>query len=207
MPSTADDVLAEIRSAALRVAAVRLRRYGLDSLSVMRQWYYWPGDIPNDFVPLPSELHRFPPDFLFYLTEEAFESLRPQIATSKRSERRYVPLVFTRPHTSLRLQIRRCQERCRPAPGLCTAWICQRRWARPVGRRRVCSGLGAVRWVWLAPCQAAAPVALLRLVATTSRTRCARLPSASAVMNWESRASACDGACVASGRARRAAAS
>lgn len=40
MPSTADDVLAEIRSAALRVAAVRLRRYGLDSLSVMGQWYY-----------------------------------------------------------------------------------------------------------------------------------------------------------------------
>ena len=40
MPSTADDVLAEIRSAALRVASVPLRRYGLDSLSVMRQWYY-----------------------------------------------------------------------------------------------------------------------------------------------------------------------
>jgi len=36
MPSTADDVLAEIRSAALRVAAVRLRRYGLDFLSVMQ---------------------------------------------------------------------------------------------------------------------------------------------------------------------------
>jgi len=58
MPSTADDVLAEIRSAALRVAAVRLRRYGLDSLSVMRQWYYWPGDIPNDFVPLPVAADR-----------------------------------------------------------------------------------------------------------------------------------------------------
>jgi hypothetical protein len=40
MPSTADDVLAEIRSAALRLASVQLRRYGLDSLSVMRQWYY-----------------------------------------------------------------------------------------------------------------------------------------------------------------------
>ena len=58
MPSTADDVLAEIRSAALRLASVRLRRYGLDSLSVMRQWYYskisaagpatgWPGTPPN----------------------------------------------------------------------------------------------------------------------------------------------------------------
>ncbi len=40
MPSTADDVLAEIRSTALRVAAVRLRRYGLDSLRVMLRWYY-----------------------------------------------------------------------------------------------------------------------------------------------------------------------
>ena len=39
MPSTADDVLAEIRSAALRVASLRLRRYGLDSLSVMMRWY------------------------------------------------------------------------------------------------------------------------------------------------------------------------
>ena len=39
LPSTADDVLAEIRSAALRVASLRLRRYGLDSLSVMLRWY------------------------------------------------------------------------------------------------------------------------------------------------------------------------
>lgn len=39
MPSTADDVLAEIRSAALRLASERLRRYGLDSLSVMVRWY------------------------------------------------------------------------------------------------------------------------------------------------------------------------
>lgn len=40
MPSTADDVFAEIRSAVLRLASVRLRRYGLDSLSVMVRWYY-----------------------------------------------------------------------------------------------------------------------------------------------------------------------
>lgn len=40
MPSTADDVFAEIRSAALRLASVLQRRYGLDSLSVMRHWYY-----------------------------------------------------------------------------------------------------------------------------------------------------------------------
>ena len=40
MPSTADDVLAEIRSAALRAATVRLRRNGLDSLRVMGQWHY-----------------------------------------------------------------------------------------------------------------------------------------------------------------------
>lgn len=40
MPSTADDVLAEIRSADLRVASERLRKYGLDSLSVIGEWYY-----------------------------------------------------------------------------------------------------------------------------------------------------------------------
>ena len=39
MPSTADDVLAEILSAALRLASERLRRYRLDSLSVMERWY------------------------------------------------------------------------------------------------------------------------------------------------------------------------
>ncbi len=38
---------------------------------------------------------RFPPDFMFRLTEEEFESLRSQIATSKRGGRRYLPLAFT----------------------------------------------------------------------------------------------------------------
>ena len=82
MPSTADDVLAEIRSAALRVAAVRLRRYGLDSLRVMRQWYYRPGYIQSHVVPVSSELHRFPPDFMFRLPDKEFESLRSQNVTS-----------------------------------------------------------------------------------------------------------------------------
>jgi hypothetical protein len=39
MPSTADDVCAETRNTVLRADSERLRRYGLDSLSVMRQWY------------------------------------------------------------------------------------------------------------------------------------------------------------------------
>jgi len=42
-------------------------------------------------------LNRFPPDFVFQLTEEEAESLRSQIATSKigRGGRRYLPYAFT----------------------------------------------------------------------------------------------------------------
>jgi ORF6N domain len=40
-------------------------------------------------------LTRFPPDFMFELTQEEFKSLRSQFATSKRGGRRYLPLVFT----------------------------------------------------------------------------------------------------------------
>ena len=38
---------------------------------------------------------RFPDDFMFRLTEEEFESLRSQNATSNRGGRRYLPLAFT----------------------------------------------------------------------------------------------------------------
>jgi len=40
---------------------------------------------------------RFPPDFMFVLTPEEAEALRPQTATSKkgRGGRRYLPMVFT----------------------------------------------------------------------------------------------------------------
>ena len=38
---------------------------------------------------------RFPPDFMFRLTSEEFESLRSQNVTSKRGGRRYLPLAFT----------------------------------------------------------------------------------------------------------------
>ena len=40
-------------------------------------------------------LARFPSDFMFQLTDEEFESLRSQFATSKRGGRRYLPFVFT----------------------------------------------------------------------------------------------------------------
>ncbi len=42
-------------------------------------------------------LARFPADFMFQLTDEEFESLRSQFATSNRGRggRRYLPLVFT----------------------------------------------------------------------------------------------------------------
>ena len=40
---------------------------------------------------------RFPPDFMFQLTNDEWDSLRSQIVTSKsnRGGRRYVPYVFT----------------------------------------------------------------------------------------------------------------
>jgi hypothetical protein len=38
---------------------------------------------------------RFPPDFMFRLTQEEFDSLRSQFATSNRGGRRYLPMAFT----------------------------------------------------------------------------------------------------------------
>ena len=38
---------------------------------------------------------RFPPDFMFRLSADEFESLRSQNVTSKRGGRRYLPLAFT----------------------------------------------------------------------------------------------------------------
>ncbi len=38
---------------------------------------------------------RFPPDFMFTLTQDEFDSLRSQIATSNRGGRRYLPMAFT----------------------------------------------------------------------------------------------------------------
>ena len=38
---------------------------------------------------------RFPEDFMFQLTEQEFENLRSQFATSKSGGRRYLPFAFT----------------------------------------------------------------------------------------------------------------
>jgi len=40
-------------------------------------------------------IDRFPPDFIFELTRDEFESLRTQFATSKRGGTRYMPFAFT----------------------------------------------------------------------------------------------------------------
>jgi len=40
-------------------------------------------------------LARFPKDFMFQITNEEWESLRLQIATSKIGGRRYLPYAFT----------------------------------------------------------------------------------------------------------------
>jgi len=39
--------------------------------------------------------NRFPPDFMFELKQNEFESLRSQIVTSKRGGLRYMPFAFT----------------------------------------------------------------------------------------------------------------
>jgi len=40
-------------------------------------------------------IERFPEDFMFELTREEFDSLRPQFATSNRGGTRYMPMAFT----------------------------------------------------------------------------------------------------------------
>jgi hypothetical protein len=40
-------------------------------------------------------IERFPPDFMFLLTQKEFQGLRSQIATSKRGGTRYLPSAFT----------------------------------------------------------------------------------------------------------------
>jgi len=40
-------------------------------------------------------IQRFPIDFMFQLTNNEFDSLRSQFATSKRGGKRYLPYVFT----------------------------------------------------------------------------------------------------------------
>jgi len=40
-------------------------------------------------------IHRFPDDFMFVLTNDEFTSLRSQISTSKRGGNQYLPFAFT----------------------------------------------------------------------------------------------------------------
>lgn len=55
-------------------------------------------------------INRFPPDFLFELTKEEFQSLRSQFATSNqeigRGGRRYLPYVFTESEVAKKLRQR-----------------------------------------------------------------------------------------------------
>ena len=44
---------------------------------------------------IKRNMRRFPPDFMFQLTKEEWNSLRLQFETSKRGGRRYMPYVFT----------------------------------------------------------------------------------------------------------------
>lgn len=46
-------------------------------------------------------INRFPSDFMFELTKDEFESLRTQIATTKRGGIRYAPFAFTEQRVSM----------------------------------------------------------------------------------------------------------
>jgi hypothetical protein len=59
----------------------------------LAQMYGVPTKSLNLYV--KRNLVRFPPDFMFQLTKEEFESLRLQIETSKRGGVRYLPYAFT----------------------------------------------------------------------------------------------------------------
>ena len=74
-----------------RILVIRGRRVVLDS--DLAQLYEVETKRFNEQI--RRNLTRFPSDFMFELTNEEFESLRSQFATSKRGGRRYLPLVFT----------------------------------------------------------------------------------------------------------------
>jgi hypothetical protein len=78
-----------------RILLIRGEKVILDS--DLAELYEVPTKRLNEQV--RRNLDRFPPDFMFQLTEEEFDRLRSQFATSNigRGGRRYLPYVFTEP--------------------------------------------------------------------------------------------------------------
>jgi hypothetical protein len=77
-----------------RIVVVRGLKVILDS--DLAELYGVPTKRLNEKVRRHSE--RFPPDFMFLLSSEEWDSLRPQIATSRSGRwrhRRFLPYVFT----------------------------------------------------------------------------------------------------------------
>jgi len=75
-----------------RIYLIRSEKVMLDA--DLAELYEVPTKRLNEAV--KRNLDRFPPDFIFQLTEEEFENLRSQIATSSLpGGRRYLPYAFT----------------------------------------------------------------------------------------------------------------
>lgn len=74
-----------------RILVIRGQRVLLDS--DLSQLYEVETKVFNQAV--RRNLKRFPPDFMFTLTQDEFESLRSHFVTSNRGGRRYLPMAFT----------------------------------------------------------------------------------------------------------------
>jgi hypothetical protein len=68
-------------------------------------------------------IERFPPDFMFQLTQDEFSSLRSQIVTSKgKGGRRYLPYALTEQGVAMFILTRKlCKKSLHKYPGFITA--------------------------------------------------------------------------------------
>ena len=75
-------------------------------------------------------LKRFPPDFMFQLTRDEFESLRTQFATSnERGGRRYLPYAFTEHGITMLASILRSETAIKMNIAIVRAFIALRKFA------------------------------------------------------------------------------
>lgn len=85
--------LIAVESVAQRILLIRGQKVMLDA--DLAELFGVPTKVFNQAI--KRNLDRFPPDFMFQLTENEHESLRSQIVTSNtaRGGRRYLPFAFT----------------------------------------------------------------------------------------------------------------
>ena len=93
IPFPADQLPVPVELVERRIYLIRGQRVMRDS--DLAELYQVPTKVLNQAV--RRNYSRFPPDFMFHLTEEEGDSLRSQFVTSNtgRGGRRYLPYVFT----------------------------------------------------------------------------------------------------------------